>query len=54
MNIQEVGPMDGDMAYDRGYIQVLNAEQNVMINGKYVYIYVIVYYSNNIIIMYTI
>ena len=36
MEILEVGPMGGDnsMAYDRGYVQVLNAERNVMINGK--------------------
>ena len=36
MEIEEVGPMGGDnnMAYDRGYIQVLNAQHNVMINGK--------------------
>ena len=34
MEIMEVGPMCGDMAYDRGYVQVLNADNNVMINGK--------------------
>ena len=37
MEIEEVGPMGGDdtsMAYDRGYVQVLNAQHNVMINGK--------------------
>ena len=36
MEILEVGSMGGDMAYDRGYIQVLNSDQNIMINGKYV------------------
>ena len=36
MEILEVGPMGGDMAYDRGYVQVLNSDQNIMINGKYV------------------
>lgn len=37
MEIKEVGPMGGDntdMAFDRGYVQVLNAQHNVMINGK--------------------
>jgi hypothetical protein len=37
MEISEVGPMgagDNNMAYDRGYVQVLNAQHNVMINGK--------------------
>ena len=36
MEIEEVGAMGGDnnMAYDRGYVQVLNAQHNVMINGK--------------------
>ena len=36
IEIEEVGPMGGDnnMAYDRGYVQVLNAQHNVMINGK--------------------
>ena len=36
IEIEEVGPMGGDnnMAYDRGYVQVLNAKRNVMINGK--------------------
>ena len=37
MEIEEVGPMGGDdtsAAYDRGYVQVLNAQHNVMINGK--------------------
>lgn len=36
MEIEEVGPMGGDneMAYDRGHVQVLNAQHNVMINGK--------------------
>jgi hypothetical protein len=37
MEISEVGPMgtgDNIMAYDRGYVQVLNAQHNVMINGK--------------------
>ena len=34
MEISEVGPMGGDMAYDRGYVQVLNADDNMMINGK--------------------
>ena len=38
MEIVEVGPMGGDnnMAYDRGYVQVLNAQQDVIIDGKYV------------------
>ena len=36
IEIEEVGPMGGDnnMAYDRGYVQVLNAQHNIMINGK--------------------
>ena len=39
MEIVEVGPMGGDntdMAYDRGYVQVLNAQHDVIVNGKYV------------------
>ena len=37
MEISEVGPLggkSGDMAYDRGYVQVLNTDDNMMINGK--------------------
>ena len=36
MEIVEVGPMGGDnnTAYDRGYVQVLNAEGDVVIDGK--------------------
>ena len=36
MEIVEVGPIGGDnnTAYDRGYVQVLNAERDVMIDGK--------------------
>jgi hypothetical protein len=39
MEILEVGPMGGDSntAYDRGYVQILNAQHDVMIDGKYVY-----------------
>ena len=34
--IVEVGPMgrDNNMAYDRGYVQILNDQRDVMINGK--------------------
>lgn len=36
MEIKEVGPMGGDIntAYDRGYVQVLNAQRDVIIDGK--------------------
>ena len=36
MEILEVGPMGGDnnTAYDRGYVQVLNAQCDVMVDGK--------------------